>query len=227
MLAALPLIPLAALGTLTLWLGWRTAGAARARRAAREGYFREAAGLFDRVQKRVEPTGFARMAGHLDGHAFDLQAIPDTLTFRKLPALWVMVSLPAPVPVGAVIDIMARPTGQEHFSHFGTLPHSLPLPDNLPEGTGVRSDNAAGVPPMKVIAPHLAVFADPAVKELVISPRGIRVVVLGEEADRGRYLLFRDAEMGLTPFTAARLRPLVDRILALRDDLAEHAGRAE
>ena len=42
---------------------------------------------------------------------------------------------------------------------------------------------------------------------------------LAEEADRGRYLIFRDAEMALTPLPAARIAPLLETLAALRDDL--------
>ena len=84
----------AALGATALWLGYQTWTAARARQASRAGYFDAIAPVFDRVVKRVEPSGFARMTAHLGGDAFDLQAVPDNLTFRKLPALWVMVTLP-------------------------------------------------------------------------------------------------------------------------------------
>ncbi len=33
------------------------------------------------------------MSGVWGGMRFDLQAVSDTLTFRKLPTLWVMVTL--------------------------------------------------------------------------------------------------------------------------------------
>ena len=153
--------------------------------------------------------------------AFDLQALPDSLTFRKLPALWVMVTLPAPLPVKATLDIMARPAGNEPFSHFARLPHSLPCPADLPEGTGIRSDNAAAVPPLDLIAPHLGLFADPRVKELVISPKGLRLVILADEAERGRYLIFRDLEVGRKPLPKDRLMPLIDTLRALHKTLSE------
>ena len=62
-------------------------------------------------------------------------------------------------------------------------------------------------------------FDDPKVKELVLSPKGLRIVLLAEEADRGRYLIFRDAEMGQTPLAPARLSPILDRLAALRQDV--------
>jgi hypothetical protein len=209
----------AALATLTLWLAHQVLQAASARKLARAGYFADLTPLFDRVVTRVEPTGFPRMTGHLGPHAFDCQAVQDSLTFRKLPALWVMLTLPETQPVKAALHIMARPAGNEPFSHFAGLPHSLPCPDSLPEGTALRSDNAAGVPPLDLIAPHLAIFADPRVKELVISPKGLRLVVLADEADRGRFLIFREAELGQTPLRPDRLTPLIDTLLALRQTL--------
>jgi hypothetical protein len=187
-----------ALAGLLVWLALTVTRTARQRKAARAGYFDAIAPLFDRIVTRIEPTGFPRVTGHLGPYAFDLQALPDSLTFRKLPALWIMVSLPEPLPVRATLDIMARPTGQEAFSHFASLPVSLPCPAFLPDGTGVRTDDAARVPPMDLIARHARIFADPKVKELLISPKGLRLVLLGDEAERGRYLIFAMPKWGLT-----------------------------
>lgn len=201
------------------WLGFSVRRAAFRRTAARADYFSKVLPLFDRVVTRIEPTGFPRVTGHLGPHAFDLQALPDSLTFRKLPTLWVMVTLPEPMPVKATLDILTRATGQEPFTRFSNLPQSLPCPAFLPAGSGVRSDDARAVPSEQLLAPHAGLFADPSVKELLISPKGLRLVILGDEAERGRYLIFRDAEVGLTPLTAARMTPLLDSLLALRQDL--------
>lgn len=208
-------------GATALWLGWSTLQATNTRKATRAGYFDAVAPIFDRIAKRIEPSGFPRLTAHLGPDAFDLQALPDSLTFRKLPALWVMVTLPLPLPVQAMLDIMARPAGNEPFSHFARLPQSLPCPASLPEGTGIRSDNAAAVPPLDRIAPHLGLFADPRVKELVISPKGLRLVILADEAERGRYLIFRDLEVGRRPLPKDRLMPLLDTLRALRHSLTE------
>lgn len=220
-----PLIAAAA-AALAVWLAFRLVRAARDRRAARAGYFEALKPLFDGGETRLQPTGFPRMSGRRGGLTFDLQALPDSLTFRKLPALWVMVSLPAPMPVAATLDIMSRPSGQEPFTHFTTLPQMLPTPDCLPASLAVRSDDAGGVPPESLLAAHAGLFADANVKELLISPKGLRVVILAEEADRGRFLIFRDAEMGMSPLSPARVAPLLDRLAALRADLNEWSKEA-
>ena len=215
-----PLIPLGlALAALGLWLALRLIRETRARNASRAGYFGAVKPLFDGGETRLEPTGFPRMTGRRDGLAFDLQAIPDTLTFRKLPALWVLVTLPEALPVQATLDLLARPSGNEPFTRFATLPQSLPTPPDLPKEIAIRSDDATGIPPPDLLARHADLFADPRVKELVLSPKGLRIVILAEEADRGRYLIFRDAEMGRAPLAPARLEPLLDRLAAIRKDV--------
>lgn len=211
----------AAVALTVLWLAWATFQASRRRKVTRAAFFSAVEPLFDRVVTRLEPTGFPRLTAHLGPHAFDLQATPDSLTFRKLPALWVMLTLPEPGLAKATLDIMARPAGNEPFSHFARLPHSLPCPTSLPEGTGLRSDDATQIPTEARMAPYLGLFADPKVKELVISPKGLRLVILADEAERGRYLIFRDGEVGQVPLHPARLTPLIDTLLSLRQSLME------
>ena len=215
-----PLIPLGlALAALGLWLALRLIAESRARTKARARYFDAVKPLFDGGEVRLQPTGFPRMTGRQQGLSFDLQVIPDTLTFRKLPALWVLVTLPEPTPLHATLNLMARPSGNEPFTRFTTLPQSLPTPDCLPKEVSVRSDDATRIPPADLIARHADLFADPRIKELVLSPKGLRIVFLAEEADRGRYLIFREAEMGMTPLDPARLTPILDRLRAIREDV--------
>lgn len=217
-----PLIPLGiVLAALGLWLALRVIQEARARTAARAAYFDAVQPLFDGGETRLQPTGFARLTGRHCGLAFDLQVLPDTLTFRKLPALWVMVTLPDALPLQATLDLMARPSGNEPFTRFTSLPQSLPTPPGLANEIAIRCDDARKVPPESLILRHADLFDDPRVKELLISPKGLRIVILAEEADRGRYLIFREAEMGRTPLPASRLMPLLDRLAAIRDDVLQ------
>lgn len=211
-------------GALILVLAWllrlnlRTAAT---RKAARAGYFAKVAPLFAAPRVQIQPSGFARLAGRWRDHDFDLQALPDTLTFRKLPTLWLMVTLTQAQPVQGQMHIMARPGQNDTFSRFAEMPVSVPLPPGFPESCALRCDNAALLPPKDLVAAQARLFADPLVKELVIAPKGLRLVILAEEADRGRYLLFRDAEMGLAPLDPARLLPILTSLLTLAQSLNE------
>ena len=173
---------------------------------------------------RIEPSGFARMSGVRDGLRYDLQAIPDSLSYRKLPALWVMLTLTEPTPLRTTLDVMIRPTLREPFSNFRQRPDEVALPPGFPADCALRCDDADVLPPIALLARYGFVFADPAVKELVMSPKGLRIVILAEEADRSGYLLFRDAEMGQTPFPAHRLTPLLAGLQELRQDILQTIG---
>lgn len=206
-----------ALAALLIWqifLGLRR----RANRAlARADFLSQTLPLFDRVVTQMAPNGFPRMTAYQAALSFDLQLVQDSLTFRKLPTLWLMVTLPQPMPLSARLHIMARPTGLEPFSHFKSLHHSIDLP--LPEDCVARCDDPDQVPPL--VSRHCGIFADPWVKELVISPKGLRIVILADEAARTNYLIFRDAELGILPLPQARLQPILAALTALRADILE------
>lgn len=201
------------------------AGAARAEDRAR--YLALCHAQFTDLRHELAPTGFARLNGRYQGHLFDLQVIPDTLSVRKLPCLWLMVTLAEPQPTHGTLDIMQRATGLETFSHFPQMSYAHPLGSDFPETTSLRSDNPTA-PPTFLLRRHAGFFADPRAKELVISPKGIRLVWLAEEADRSTYLIFRNAEMGACPLDPALLKPLLDRAVALSRSLQanQHAPAA-
>lgn len=191
--------------------------------AQRAGYLDKCRDLLDRLRVGRGDSGFARLGGAYRGVEADIQVLPDTLTFRKLPALWVLVTLPGPLPVNATTNLMIRPTGVEPFSRFQTLMHQLDSPEGFPEDCAVRTDSTH-MPPMDLIREHLHIFNDPRIKELVISPKGVRIVFLAEEAQRSRYLIYRDAEMGVTPLSADLVKPRLDQLMDLRADILDAAG---
>lgn len=204
-------------------IAWHLRGRAQARVAVRAGYFAAVAPEFSNLRQAVADTGFPRLSGVWQGDTFDLQAVPDTLTFRKLPALWLLVTLPAPLPLRGTLDMLLRPMGTEPFTHFMQLATQIATPPGLPPEAVLRCDDPTALPPADLVARHVAGLDKTRLKELVISPKGVRIVWLMEEADRTRYLIFRDAEMGATALPPAQLRPLLTALQALRDDLLESA----
>lgn len=213
----LALLAILAIACSVVWLLVRQA---HTRRLVRAGYFDAVMPLFSGRIIALAPTGFPRMSGVHNGQLFDLQMVPDTLTYRKLPALWLLITLPSPVPTQATFDLMLRPTGVEPFSHFRQLPQQISTPSGFPTDCSIRTDDPFAMPDANLVARHLAGLDLDTLKEIVISPKGVRMVWLAEQADRTRYLLFRDAEMGQTPLLAARLLPLLHAVLALHADVS-------
>lgn len=199
----------------------------QAARAARRAAYLSAAGvLFTERREEVQPSGFPRLAGVHEGVEFDLQIVPDTLSLRKLPALWVLVSVPGALPTGASVDVMLRPTGMESFSHFSQLPVQVPVPPGFPADCAIRADAPGAVPFEAAIRDVLDGVDVDRLKEVLVTRKGVRLVFLAEEAHRGRYLIYRDAEMGRVPLPPARLAPFLAAAKGLRDAvLREAEGR--
>ena len=189
------------------------------RSAARAGYLDACLPLFAAPLKGVADSGFARVSGQYRGQLFDVQVVPDSLSLRKLPCLWLLVTLVERLPVAGTVDVMLRATGAETFSRFGDLPDQIAVPSGYPEGCTIRTDADGDVPGAAVIARFMAGLDAARLKEVVVAQAGVRVVWLAEEADRGRYLLFRDAEMGGVALPPAVLQPLMDGLCGLWADV--------
>lgn len=214
-----PAVLMILLGITLVGLIWRSAGAAKHRRQARARYLDDCLPLFTSGQKAITETGFPRLSGQFRGRTFDVQVVPDSLTFRKLPTLWLLVTLPEPLSLRGTFDLMMRPTGLETFSRFPNLPNHIAPPAGFPVDCAIRTDAPDALPSEPLLRRHLAGLANDRLKELVVAPTGVRIVWLVEEADRGRYLLFRDAEMGRTALSPDVLHPLLTALCDLWSDL--------
>lgn len=170
-------------------------------------------------------AGYPQIVGYYEGLPFRIHAVVDTLAVRKLPVLWLMATLPEPVPVKATFDMMMRPAGPTTFSNFDLLPAAIRMPPDFPDGAVIRTDDPERLLPGFLITPHLGVFDDVRMKELLISPKGVRLVWQIAEADRARYGVFRQAEFGEVVLNPDRVRILLDRLIAIRQSIITWSGQ--
>jgi hypothetical protein len=164
-------------------------------------------------------AGYPQLVGFYADMPVRIFAVVDTLAVRKLPMLWLLVTIPEPVPVGATLDLMMRPAGPTTFSNFDFLPSVIKTPLGFPMDAVIRTDDPDRMPPGFLIEPYLDVFDDPRAKELLISPKGVRLVWQIAQADRARYGVFRQAEFGDVVLQPERVRGLLDRLVALRQSI--------
>ncbi len=216
---AIGLAALAALSARLVFIFFRNR---RRKEAATEFLF---AGLGALIQNPVlEQTGspgFPRLAGVYGGFPVQIHPLVDTLATRRLPALWLLVTLQDKLPLTARFDMMMRPAGPTTFSNFDHLPHTIERPEGFPEHAVVRTDDPDAVLPASIVAPHLAPFFGPKAKELLITEKGLRIVWLLAEADRARYGVFRQAEFGEAQIDERVVRDILDRLIALRKDILD------
>ncbi len=192
--------------------------AARRRRGEPERLFAEARTVLENATVSPGATaGVYEMTGRYKGDAVQVKLIADTLALRKLPSLWLMTTLPGPMPVEATLDLMMRPSGPTSFSNFDHLPFTVPTPAGFPDHAVIRSDDPARMLPLHVIAGQMEPFHGPRAKELLVSPKGVRLVSLMAEADRARYGVFRQADFGDAVLDPGHLTDSLDRLIALRE----------
>lgn len=221
MAEAFVLAAFAALFGVVLLLSRRRQGRVIARRAALLDPCR---GLFTDILHRTDALGFPRMAGNRKGLRYDLQIVPDALAVRKLPALWLLVSLPSAMPTPHTLHLMLRPTGAEGFTRFRSLPDQHDLPAGFPPDAALRSDNPAALALAPLLLPLLGLWGD-RLKEIILSPKGLRVTLLMEEAARKNYLILRETDLGQAPVNPAALSRALDALADLRAAL--HATAPE
>jgi hypothetical protein len=167
----------------------------------------------------LQPTqamGLPCLVGRYRDLPVRILPVIDTLPARRLPALWLLVTVQSPMPTSARFDLMMRPTGPTTFSNFDLLPVTVSPPPGFPEEAVLRTDDPEHMLPPHVIIPHLDVFRDVRAKELLISSNGVRLVWLTAEANRARYAVFREADFDDVELDPDVLRNLLDRLVALR-----------
>jgi hypothetical protein len=154
--------------------------------------------------------------GNLD---VKIEAIVDHVSLRKLPQLLALVTLRAPVPGGAVVDVLARPQNTEFYSPWSGLPFVVDSARHWPAHALVRTNHRGPLPILGVLDARMRLFEDARVKELLITPRGVRLVYLLKEGERGPYLLLRQAVFGAARLDAALAAYLLQALVALHADL--------
>lgn len=168
-------------------------------------------------------AGVVTWAGSWNGQRVQVRTIVDTLATRKLPTRWLSVSITEPVAVPGIFDMMMRPNSATTFSNFDHLPHMLPKVLGFPAEAVLRTDRKGVAFPQDLIAAHTDIFADGRAKELLITPKGVRIIWLLAEAERARYGVFRQAA-----FSDAGIEPaLIERLLEAASGLREAINRRE
>lgn len=177
-------------------------------------------GDFEASKIEVGGDGFPTLTARLaDRRQLTISLLPDTLVMRRLPQLWLVVTLrdrvekPRP-SIGA----LARPTGAEFYSRVLKFPERLETPAGLDPALLLRSDRRLPQTDLARIAAVLgSIFHDPCVKEIAATPRGVRVVRQASEGERGAHLLLRQVR-----FSMRQLAPdLVAKSIADADALRE------
>lgn len=215
----LPVLAVSVLLGILIWLNQR-----RHRNTVRQ----QRGAMWDRclellVQPEVlqDDVGFPLLKGSYSGRRVTLEPIVDHVAFRKLPQLWVRITVLAKLPVGGTIDYLVRPQNTEFYSIAWSLPVTVPVPEAWPQYALLRTDVAEPEPLIDQLSRHMELFDDPKAKELVITPNGVRMVYQLDEGQRAHYAVLRSPQFDELQVKPEIVEMLLGQILLIVTDLEQ------
>ena len=192
-------------------------------RTQRAQFFDRCSDLFQSYRVTQEGPTYPLLSGRYRGHDIRLEPVIDNMAWRKVPVLWLRVTVLQPNPYQSILDLLVRPGGVEVFSPSSDLDHHLLLPDGWPEQALLCTDDPSPIPPLQLITPHISIFTDPYMKELVVTPRGVRLVRMIWQANRLHYALLREIKFEGIYLDPEVTKTLLDAAIDIADALSNAA----
>ena len=176
-----------------------------------------AAGLLENPSVTVGGDGYPQLVGTCgDGHQVSLEVVPDSLVPRRLPQLWLKLTLlkPEAAPRPS-IGVLARPVGTEFYSRVLGLPDTIAPPFAADFPLLMRGRGATEAAIQRTSGLFRTLFADPELKEIVITPRGAGTVRRIAEGDRGAHVLYRQMRFQVTQVSPEIIRNALSELRLL------------
>jgi hypothetical protein len=182
--------------------------------------------LFQSYRVTQEGPTFPLLSGRYRDHEVRLEGVIDDMAWRKVPVLYLKVTVLKPNPYRAILDLLIRPGGVEVYSPSDELHHHVKPPEGWPEAALLCTDDPSSLPPLELITPHIGVFNDIYMKELVATSRGVRLTRMIWQARRLHYAVLREVNFEELYLDPAIAKTLLDATINIADALS-NAGSVE
>jgi hypothetical protein len=204
-------------------------------RRAQRGFAARRAAIFDDCRALFEQSGqidpgsdYPLLQGKYGNAKVLLQPLLDHVGYRKVPSLWLVLTVDSPIALGGSLDVLFRPANIEFFSQIEQLAQRIHLGDEWPSHHMARVSPVGWQAPLSAIHTALGdAIASPDLKEIVVTPRGVRLVVRVCGVERGHYLVLRamltEVERIPSEWLAYWLDTLLTVAAAVRADVGETA----
>jgi hypothetical protein len=182
---------------------------------ARSSVFDDCQTLLQNVQISQDKANLPVLQGSYVGYQVALSIVEDTIAWRKLPPLWLLVKVVANRTSVGSLDYIVRPANNEFYSPSWQWDGNLTIPPNWPQHAIIKYLHKPI--DMRLLEQHvLALFADLKMKELLVMPEFVRLTYMAKQADRGEYLIMRNAVYSETPIDRALIESLLKQAIAIR-----------
>lgn len=183
--------------------------------------------LFSDINVTQDDVNYPVLRAHYKGLDITIEPLVDNIAVRKIPVLWLIVSLKAPVPYTGILDYLVRPQNTEYYSPSANLLTRLDIPHDWPQHATLRTNNIDDIPPVEVVGRCISqVFEDPKHKELLITPKGLRIVYLLDEALRSHYMVLRQLIFENDRLDTHLVERLIETLIELHGDLSRSPQHA-
>lgn len=190
---------------------------------ARRRLLDEAGDVLSKAELTIGPDQFPVVLGDIDdGRRVKIELVADTLITRRLPQLWLKVTVYETTPRRRpLIGALARPTGGEYYSLVHDMKEWM-APPKIGASILMRGDGSATPWQADEVRRHFgALLADTRVKEAVISPNGVRVMIQAAEGERAAHLFLRQSRFSIATVPAESIRTAIAMAVALAAVLPE------
>lgn len=191
---------------------------ARHRAQSRSRVFAECDGLLQNAQFGHDQGGLPLMRGEYAGYRISLGIVEDTVAWRKLPPMWLLVTVHANSESEGSLDLIVRPSNNEFYSPAWQWDGNLHIPTGWPQHAILKyRRRPADLAVLNPFVPKL--FADTRMKELLATPQLLRLTYMAKQADRGEYLIMRNAVYDDIPIERELVESLLTQAISVRKAL--------
>ena len=181
---------------------------------ARGTVFDNCVTLLQQAQISVDKAHLPVLYGNYSGYKISLNIVEDTLGWRKLPPLWLLVKVAVNKPIQGSLDLIVRPANNEFYSPSWQWDGNLTIPNNWPQHAIIKYlHKPIDISLLEHIIPTL--FSDLKMKELLIMPEFVRLTYMVKQANRGEYLIMRNAVYNDAPIARDTVENLIKQAVAI------------
>jgi hypothetical protein len=192
------------------------------RKLSRLQVFNDCSDLLEGVVHSADLAGLPIVQGSYNGYQVALSIVEDTIAWRKLPPLWMLVKVSANKSSQGTFDMIVRPANNEFYSPSWQWDGNLQIPANWPQHAIIKYQHQPlDIALLNDYVPQL--FSDNKMKELLVTASVLRLSYMVKQAVRGEYLIMRNAVYESAPIDRALVESLLRQAVAMRKNIENAA----